>query len=136
MADNLSPEQRTVTMRNVKSKNTSAEIAVRQICRELGHRGYRLHRKDVPGKPDITFMGRKIVIFVHGCFWHGHNCPAGTNQPKTNRDYWLQKIERNKQRDAVNMAALEAAGWRCLVVWECEIKQRNEIKTRIGRFLG
>ena len=121
-------------MRSVKSKNTSAEIAVRKICRELGHSGYRLHHKDIPGKPDIAFIGRKMVIFVHGCFWHGHDCPAGANKPKTNQDYWLQKIERNKRRDAVNLAALKSAGWKSLVVWECEIKREN-IKSRIGRFL-
>lgn len=135
MADNLSPEHRIAAMRGVKSKNTSAEIAVRKICRELERSGYRLHRKDIPGKPDIAFIGRKAAIFVHGCFWHGHDCPAGANKPKTNTDYWLQKIECNKQRDSMNLAALAATGWRSLVVWECEIKQKEYIKSRISRFL-
>jgi DNA mismatch endonuclease (patch repair protein) len=136
LADNLTPEQRIVAMRGVKSKNTSAEIAVRKLCRELGRSGYRLHRKDIPGKPDIAFIGLRAVIFVHGCFWHGHDCPAGTKKPKTNSAYWRAKIKRNKLRDAKHLAALDAASWHSLVVWECEIRQPENVKLRIARFLA
>ena len=136
MADNLSPEQRIVAMRGVKSKNTSAEITVRKLCRELGRSGYRLHRKDIPGKPDIAFIGLRAVIFVHGCFWHGHDCPANAKKPKTNSAYWRAKIKRNKLRDAKHLAALESAGWRSLVIWGCEIKQSENVKSKIARFLA
>jgi len=122
-------------MRGVKSSNTSAEIAVRKLCRELGYGGYRLHRKDVIGNPDIAFIGRRAVIFVHGCFWHGHDCTAGAKKPKTNAAYWRSKIKRNKLRDAVHMVELKAAGWRRLVIWECEIKQPEKVKSKIARFL-
>lgn len=136
MSDNLSPEQRIATMRSVKSSNTSAEIAVRRICRELGWRGYRLHRRDIPGKPDIAFIGLRAVIFVHGCFWHGHSCSAGVKKPQTNTAYWASKIEKNKLRDASNIATLHSAGWRSLVVWECELKQQEVIKSKIATFLA
>lgn len=135
MADNLSPEQRIAAMRGVKSKNTSAEITVRKLCREIGRSGYRLHRKDIPGKPDIAFIGLRSVIFVHGCFWHGHNCPAGIKKPKTNSAYWREKIKRNILRDAKHMVALKSAGWRSLVVWSCEIRQPEKVKSKISRFL-
>jgi DNA mismatch endonuclease (patch repair protein) len=135
LADNLSTEQRIAAMRGVKSKNTSAEIAVRKLCREIGRSGYRLHRKDIPGNPDIAFIGLRVVIFVHGCFWHGHNCPAGIKKPKTNSAYWREKIKRNILRDAKHLAALEAAGWRSLVVWSCEIRQPEKVKSKISRFL-
>ena len=136
MADNLTPEQRIAAMRGVKSKNTSAEITVRKLCRELGRSGYRLHRKDIPGKPYIAFSGLKAVIFVHGCFWHGHNCPAGAKKPKTNSAYWRAKIKQNRLRDAKYLAVLESAGWRSIVVWGCEIKQPENVKLKIARFLA
>jgi len=122
-------------MRGVKSGNTSPEIAVRKLCRELGYVGYRLHRKDIIGNPDIAFISRNAVIFVHGCFWHGHDCPAGAKKPKTNAVYWRSKIKRNKVRDAEHMAELKASGWRSLVIWECEIKQLEKVKSKIARFL-
>lgn len=136
MADNLSPGERIVAMRRVKDKNTTLEIIVRKLCRELGESGYRLHRKELPGKPDIAFIGRKAAIFVHGCFWHGHDCPAGAKKPKTNPAYWLQKIERNRQRDAEHLAMLESRGWRVLIIWGCEIKRLEDLKSRIFRFLA
>ena len=136
LADNLSLEQRIATMRAVKSKNSSAEITVRKLCRELGRCGYRLHRKDIPGKPDIAFIGLKAAIFVNGCFWHGHDCPAGAKKPKTNSAYWREKIKRNRLRDTKHLAALEAAGWRSLVVWGCEIKQPENVKLKIARFFA
>jgi DNA mismatch endonuclease (patch repair protein) len=102
----------------------------------MGRTGYRLHRKDLPGKPDIVFIGKKLAIFVHGCFWHGHDCRRGARTPKTNRDYWPQKIERNQRRDAENIAALQADGWRTLVIWECEIKNKVTLSEKILHFLS
>ena len=123
-------------MRAVKSRDTGPEIAVRQLLRSIGKTGYRLHRNDLQGKPDIAFVGRKLAIFVHGCFWHGHDCRAGARTPKTNLNYWLQKIERNKQRDIITTSILSSQGWRILIVWECEIKQLARLKERLLDFLG
>lgn len=135
MADTLAPNERSAQMRLVKSKDTKPELAVRRLCRELGHSGYRLHRKDLPGKPDIAFVGRKLAVFVHGCFWHGHDCAGHVRIPKSKRDYWLPKIERNIGRDAENIADLVGDGWRVLVVWECETKMANELKNKLATFL-
>ena len=123
-------------MRGVKSKNTSVEITVRKLCREIGRGGYRLHHKDIPGKPDIAFIGLIAVIFVHGCFRHGHNCASGIKKPKTNSAYWREKIKRNILRDAKHLSDLETAGWRNLIVWGCEIMQPEKVKLKIGRFLA
>lgn len=136
MTDTLSPTERSNRMRLVKSQDTHPEIVVRKICRDLGHRGYRLHRKDLPGKPDIAFIGRKVVVFVHGCFWHGHDCSGHVRLPKSNQDYWLPKISRNKTRDAENMAVLTGNGWRVLVVWECETKRMSELTSKLSGFLA
>ena len=121
MTDVYSAEKRSAVMRRVKGKNTSPELKVRKALTALGAR-YRLHRKDLPGAPDIVMPGRRITLFVHGCFWHGHDCARGARVPKQNRDYWLGKIGRNRARDVRTWAALEALGWRPLVVWECELK--------------
>ena len=118
-----SPEQRSFNMSCIKGKNTKPEMIVRQWLWRNGYR-YRLHRKDLPGKPDIVFAGRKKVIFVHGCFWHKHDCKY-FKWPKSNAEFWHQKIEGNVHRDADNCAALTAAGWDYLVVWECELKEKN-----------
>ncbi|MBE0435142.1 MAG: DNA mismatch endonuclease Vsr [Methylomicrobium sp.] len=135
MADTLSKQERSERMRLVKSKNTRPELIVRKLCRELGHKGYRLHRKDLPGKPDIVFVGRKMAIFVHGCFWHGHACHGKVRHPKSNQDYWLPKIEKNKERDESNIEILESLGWRVLVVWECKTKSSDELKEKLEAFL-
>lgn len=135
MIDTLSPTDRSARMRLVKSKDTHPELVVRKLCRDLSHRGYRLHRKDLPGKPDIAFVGRKVAVFVHGCFWHGHDCSGHVRQPKSKQDYWLPKIERNRARDAENLANLLENGWKVLVVWECETKKLDELTSKISRFL-
>lgn len=122
-------------MRAVKGKNTRPEQAVRSLLHALGYR-FRLHRRDLPGSPDIVLPGRKAVIFVHGCFWHGHDCKRGSRTPKTNADYWVSKIGRNMARDARTRAALEAQGWRVLVVWECEIKDEEALAAKLRAFLG
>ena len=123
--DRVTPEQRSKMMAAVPSKDTRPELFVR---RELHARGYRfrLHRRDLPGKPDIVFPSRKSVIFVNGCFWHGHDCSAGA-LPATRRTFWKAKINRNKDRDAENQSELEAAGWNVLVVWECDLRRPKAV---------
>jgi DNA mismatch endonuclease (patch repair protein) len=122
-------------MRRVRGKNSAAELTVRRALRSLGA-GYRLHRADLPGKPDIVLAGRRLAIFVNGCFWHGHDCARGARIPKANRDYWLAKIGRNRERDAVAQTALAAAGWRVEIVWECALKDREGLARRLRALLG
>jgi len=133
--DNLTPAQRTRTMRAVKGKNTTAELALRRLCREIGEPGYRLHRPDLPGSPDIAYMGRRLAVFVHGCFWHGHTCKAGAKVASTNASYWQQKIARNVARDERHLSDLQRLGWATLVVWECELKRTEDVRTKLGLFL-
>lgn len=136
MVDTLTPEERSARMRLVKSMDTRPEIMVRRICRMLGHVGYRLYRKDLPGKPDLAFIKRKVAIFVHGCFWHGHDCHGQVRQPKSNQEYWFSKIRQNIARDTRNIAALQERGWKVLVVWECETKSPEHLKTRLAAELA
>ena len=119
--DVFNPEQRSAVMRRVRSKETRPELAVRRILRTAGI-GYRLGGADLPGKPDVVMKGRRIALFVHGCFWHGHDCARGSRQPKANADYWIAKIDRNRARDARTTAILAAAGWTVVTVWECGMK--------------
>ena len=118
-------------MRAVKSRDTKPELAVRKLLREFAP-GYRLQRADLPGKPDIACVKRKLAIFVHGCFWHGHDCTRGARAPKANADYWRDKIARNRARDIANVKALEALGWRPLVIYECELKEPAALRARLG----
>ncbi len=129
-----SPE-RSAVMRAVKSRDTGPELAVRAMLRSLAP-GYRLNRADLPGKPDIVYAGRRLAIFVHGCFWHGHDCPRGARMPKDNADYWRQKIARNRARDAKAVEALEAMGWRALVIFECALKDPEALRARLGAALA
>ena len=122
-------------MRAVKGRDTGPELAVRRMLHARGYR-YRLHRKDLPGKPDMTFPSRRKVVFVHGCFWHGHFCPRGARMPKTNAAYWRAKIGRNSERYEAQRAALRDAGWSVLTVWECELRREAELASRIEAFLG
>jgi DNA mismatch endonuclease, patch repair protein len=122
-------------MRAVKSSDTSAELAVRRIVHNLGYR-YRLHRKDLPGKPDLVFPGRRKVIFVHGCFWHRHQGCNRSRLPKTNQGYWQPKLQRNVERDARVQAQFVDMGWDVLVVWECEVKNAELLRERLSSFLG
>jgi DNA mismatch endonuclease (patch repair protein) len=121
-------------MRAVKGRDTSCELIVRRAAHSMGYR-YRLHRKDLPGKPDLVFPGRRKVIFVHGCFWHQHDCPRGARSPKENQEYWLPKLRRNRERDVAHQARLRKLGWDVLVLWECEVKDRDALTTRIRVFL-
>ena len=134
--DRLTPDHRSENMRQIRGKDTAPELAVRKLCREIGFPGYRIHRKDLPGKPDLAWIGRKHAVFVHGCFWHGHHCAEGARKPKSNRDYWIPKIERNRQRDTENIVALRAAGWNVFVVWECEINEKVRLAKKLQRFLA
>lgn len=113
--------RRSATMRAVKSVDTTPEMIVRRLAHRLGYR-YRLHKKDLPGKPDLVFVGLRKIIFVNGCFWHSHNCARGSRLPKTNREYWQRKIAGNVARDQATLVALEAVGWSVFTVWECETK--------------
>ena len=108
-------------MRAVKSRDTTPELAVRRVLSAAGI-GYRLGGGGLPGKPDLVMKGRRTAVFVHGCFWHGHDCPRGARRPKANAAYWTGKIERNRLRDAAARTALVAAGWRVVTVWECGLK--------------
>jgi DNA mismatch endonuclease (patch repair protein) len=126
--------QRSAIMRAVKSKDTKPEIKVRSLIHRLGYR-FRLHRKDIPGTPDIVFPGQHKVIFIHGCFWHGHDCKRGGRVPQENRDYWEKKIERNKQRDTINVDALQQLRWKILVIWECEIAHSQDLTKKLMDFL-
>ncbi len=119
--DVFSPEKRSAVMRRIKGRDTGPEMAVRRILREAGV-GYRLGGCGLPGRPDLVMKGRRAVVFVHGCFWHGHDCARGSRQPKANADYWIAKIGRNRERDARNDQALAADGWRIITVWECDLK--------------
>ena len=121
-------------MRQVKGKNTAPEVLDREALTRLGAR-YRLHRADLPGKPDIVLPGRKLAIFVHGCFWHGHDCARGARVPKANRDYWMAKVGRNRARDEGNREKLEALGWRVEVVWECDLKDQAGLEARLADML-
>jgi len=130
MTDVFTPEQRSAVMRKVKGRNTSPELKVRRMLWAMGLR-YRLHRKDLPGAPDIVLASRRLAIFVHGCFWHGHDCARGARVPKQNRDYWTGKIGRNRSRDIAHLAALEALGWTPLVIWECDLKDDVALGKRL-----
>jgi DNA mismatch endonuclease (patch repair protein) len=134
MSDTVDRATRTRIMRAVKAKNTQPEMRVRAILRAHGFR-YRLHGDDLPGKPDILLRTRKLAIFVHGCFWHGHDCARGARLPKANNEYWRAKIARNVTRDAKARKALKAAGWRVLVVWECALKNEDALARRLNAFM-
>lgn len=122
-------------MRAVKSSDTSPEIFVRRLAHALGYR-FRLHRRDLPGSPDIVFPRYSAVVFVHGCFWHGHSCARGNRIPLRNRAYWIQKITRNRARDKCSQRSLNAVGWRYLVIWECQLRAPSAVRRRIDALLA
>ncbi len=124
---------RSANMRAIRSKGMRPELAVRSLVHSLGYR-FRLHRSDLPGKPDLVFPSRRKVIFVHGCFWHSHECKLA-HLPKSNKGYWGPKLERNKVRDLQNVEILKANGWKVLVIWECEIRNERGLSGQVRRFL-
>lgn len=135
MTDVFDPAKRSSVMRAVKSKDTAPELKVRRAAHALGLR-FRLGRADLPGKPDLVFPARKTALFVHGCFWHGHDCPRGARVPQANRAYWTAKIGRNVARDKATLASLRRLGWKPAVVWECETRDANALSRLIARRIG
>lgn len=128
------PQIRSRIMRAVKGKDTTPELSVRRMAHAMGYR-FRLHRKDLPGKPDIVFPKFRKVIFVHGCFWHGHDCARGVRVPVHNREYWRSKIKRNRERDSATANMLTEMGWKDTVLWECEIKDEARLRRNLSHFL-
>jgi DNA mismatch endonuclease (patch repair protein) len=126
---------RSSIMRAVRSRDTTPELIVRRAATALGYR-YRLHKATLPGKPDLVFASRRKAIFVHGCFWHGHDCKRGAREPKSNVEYWRAKVQRNRDRDTKTIAALGEAGWDVLIVWECETRESDRLNDRLRRFLS
>lgn len=137
MIDTVSAERRSEIMSRIRGKDTKPEMRVRRMVHAMGYR-YRLHRKDLPGRPDMTFPRLGKIIMVHGCFWHQHDdpdCPAN-RRPKSNQDYWNAKLDRNMVRDAENYSALRELGWEVLVVWECQLKDTAALSARLETFLS
>lgn len=134
MPDTHTPEQRSYNMSRIRSRNTQPELIVRSLIHSLGYR-YRLHRRDLPGQPDIVLPKYKKVIFVHGCFWHMHDCRFGKVEPKTNAEYWQAKRLSNVERDKNHIAALKMKGWQVLVLWECQVKELENLEMKINEFL-
>lgn len=133
MADRLDPEARSRLMSRIRGKDTAPELAVRRALHAAGFR-FRLHRRDLPGTPDLVLPKWRVAVFVHGCFWHGHGCPQG-RLPKSREDYWHPKIAANRARDGRKAAELEAAGWRVFAVWECETRDAAAVAARLAAFL-
>lgn len=131
--DKINKSKRSEVMRAVKSRDTKPEMIVRKLLHKEGYR-YRLYGKKLPGKPDLTFPSKKKVIFIHGCFWHG--CPAHLRRPHSNIDYWQAKIDGNIARDAEHLAKLKESGWQVLVVWECQLKDKESLLNKLKAFLN
>lgn len=134
MPDNRSPESRSALMSRIGGKNTAPEIAVRRFLHALGYR-FRLHRRDLPGTPDIVFPSRRKIIFVNGCFWHAHGCRIG-RPPKSRPEFWLPKLERNRSKDRRDRRALRRQEWAVMTVWQCQTRSPELLKTRLASFLG
>ena len=136
MADTRTPAQRSRIMKSVGTAHTGPELAVRRVLHKLGYR-FRLHGRDLPGRPDIVLPRFKTVVFVHGCFWHGHKCSKG-RPPKSRKDYWIPKIRGNRARDRRNLKALDVLGWKHIIVWQCETSDiaslRRMFVSSLGRF--
>lgn len=133
--DSLSPERRSWNMGRIKSRNTGAECAVRSVLHRMGYR-FRIHRKDLPGKPDIVMPKYKTVIFVNGCFWHRHRGCKRFNIPKSNQQFWISKIEKNVKRDHMNKRLLKREGWLTLTIWECQTKKDDQLEKLIVRLFS
>jgi len=135
MTDVLTPEQRSFNMSRIRSRDTRPEMIVRSIVHGMGFR-YRLHKKDLPGKPDLVLVRHRKIIDVHGCFFHMHDCPYGRVKPATNAEFWQNKRQSNKGRDRRNVELLKKDGWQVLIVWECQTKNPNALEKTLIDFLG
>lgn len=135
MVDTVTAQVRSRIMAQVKSKDTKPEMTVRRLLHRLGYR-YRLHRKDLPGRPDLVFPSRRKAVFVHGCFWHDHAGCKKVRLPSSNEDYWLAKLKRNRERDERNLVQLKKDGWKPLVIWECELADLDAVARNLVTFLG
>lgn len=135
MTDTVTKERRSEIMRRIGRENTTPELAVRSVAHSLGYR-YRLHSKKLVGSPDIVFARRRKVIFVHGCFWHGHESCRLARTPKSNSAYWITKVARNKERDKRVILTLSELGWAAHVIWECQTRDRDLLKSLLTDFLG
>ncbi|HIB12550.1 MAG TPA: DNA mismatch endonuclease Vsr [Dehalococcoidia bacterium] len=134
MTDKLTSERRSANMSAIRSQGMKPELRVRRTAHAMGYR-FRLHRRDLPGKPDLVFPGRQKAIFVHGCFWHQHvGCQDG-RMPQSNTSYWWPKLMRNKERDVDHLTRLTTAGWKVLVVWECETVDHEDLSSQLQKFL-
>jgi DNA mismatch endonuclease, patch repair protein len=133
VVDTLTPEARSERMGRIRSKDTKPELLVRRLVHGLGYR-YRLHKRELPGSPDLIFRGRKKVVFVHGCFWHGHECKLG-RMPKSRIDFWAKKKNANRERDTRALSEIDKMGWHALVLWECELKDMKNLEQSIRSFL-
>ena len=134
MADRISPEHRSWNMSRIKNRDTKPELIVRSLLHRMGYR-FRLHRKDLPGKPDIVLPKYKTVIFVHGCFWHRHKDCSFAYIPKSRLDFWKAKFTATQKRDARALKELQCMGWNVLIVWECELKYVSQIAQRLDESL-
>jgi len=135
MADMMTPAARSALMGKIRGRDTKPEIEVRRLVHALGYR-FRLHRRELPGCPDLVFPGRRKVVFVHGCFWHRHEGCRHAVMPATRREFWTRKLEANRMRDRRSLANLRRLGWKVLVVWECETEGREKLASKLLRFLG
>ena len=133
MTDIVDRATRSRMMSRIRGRDTKPELVVRRFLHAEGFR-FRLHAKHLPGNPDIVLAKHRAVIFVHGCFWHGHTCKLAS-KPKSNREYWHKKIKGNRERDARNIEALRNLGWSVLVLWECEIRQIDGLESRLAAFM-
>ena len=132
--DKLTKTERSLLMSRVRSTDSKPELIVRRMVHRMGYR-YRLHSRTLPGSPDLVFAGRRKIVFVHGCFWHGHTCRAGRNKPASNQQYWNAKLERNMRRDRIASARLRRQGWSVLSVWECQTRKQEHLACRLMSFL-
>jgi len=135
MTDVLTPEQRRRCMAAIRGKDTKPELLVRSIAHRLGYR-FRLHRRDLPGRPDLVFPSRRRVVFVHGCFWHQHPGCRFATRPATRASFWAAKLDGNRDRDGRMQAELEGLGWQVLTIWECETRKLEAVGARLAAFLG
>jgi|SRR5579864_824346 len=133
--DSLSTERRSQNMARIRSKDTKPEMVIRRLLHGLGYR-YRLHRRDLPGAPDLVFPARKRIIFVHGCFWHQHKSCIDGRIPKSRLEYWEPKLLRNVERDRRNISKLRRSGWKVLKLWECDVLKADDLGQQLRHFLG